>query len=94
MKAGGLCRVAVAGFLLAYLAALGLLLVGTLGLFGNERDPLAGVFLIPLGIPWIWLVDGVAEPLRPWLAAASPAVNLALLWFICGKLGSRRRKAA
>ena len=27
--------------------------IGFFGLFGSPRGPLAGVFLIPLGMPWI-----------------------------------------
>jgi hypothetical protein len=65
---------------LAYLAALVLFLIGILGLFGSEPGPLAGVFLVPLGIPWIWLIDFAPERLWPWLGAAAPGVNLAILW--------------
>jgi len=46
------CRTVPGVFLALYLIALALLLVGTLGLFGAERDPLSGVFLVPLGVPW------------------------------------------
>lgn len=63
-----------------YLAALFLFLVGTFGLFGSETGPLAGVFLVPLGLPWIRLVDLFPEPLWPWLGAASPLVNMLLLY--------------
>jgi drug/metabolite transporter superfamily protein YnfA len=60
--------------------ALILFLVGTFGLFGQARDPLAGVFLVPLGLPWVTLVDTFPEPLWPWLGAAAPLVNIALLY--------------
>ncbi|HMQ94375.1 MAG TPA: hypothetical protein PKA33_20335 [Amaricoccus sp.] len=79
------------GFGLLYLAALGLFLVGTFGLFGSERGPLAGVFLVPLGLPWTRLLDGVAQPLLPWLAALSPLVNLAILVAICRLATAKRR---
>ena len=66
-----------------YLVALALLLIGTFGLFGQERDPLSGVFLIPLGLPWVSLLDGVPEGLKPWLAALAPAINLFILMTLC-----------
>jgi len=67
------------GFLVLYLIAVLLFIVGTFGLFGQESGPLAGVFLVPLGLPWnlVWkLIPGVAGP---WLLVAAPLVNLALL---------------
>ena len=73
--------VRIAGVL--YLVALALLLIGTFGLFGQERDPLAGVFLIPLGLPWIFWLDWASDALRPWLAAAAPMLNLAILAALC-----------
>ena len=66
-----------------YLVALALLLIGTFGLFGQERDPLAGVFLIPLGLPWILWLDWASDSLRPWLAAAAPMLNLLILAALC-----------
>lgn len=60
-------------FGLVYLAALFLWAVGTFGWFGQERDPLAGVFLLPLGVPWVALVEGAFG------ALAAPFINLILL---------------
>ena len=40
-----------------YLAALFLFVVGSFGLFGSDSGPLAGVFLVPLGLPWNGFVD-------------------------------------
>lgn len=71
------------GFALLYLMALALLLVGTFGLFGQARVPLAGVFLILLGLPWILLLEGFPEGLRPWLAVLTPLLNLVILAGIC-----------
>ena len=48
-----------------YLTALALLLIGTFGLFGQERDPSAGVFLMPLGLPWVLWLDGFPEVALP-----------------------------
>lgn len=80
-----LCKLAVGIFLAAYILALFLFLVGTFGWFGETRDPLSGIFLIPLGLPWNLVIEGFPETLWPWLAAAAPAVNLLLFWLICGR---------
>jgi len=67
-------------FLALYVAAFFLFLVGTYGWFGSERDPLAGVFLVPLGLPWNLLGDrlGLTSPI---LAVLSPLLNAGiLLW--------------
>lgn len=63
--------------------ALAVLLIGTFGLFGQERDPLAGVFLIPLGLPWVLWLDGFPEVALPWLAVMAPLLNLAILTVLC-----------
>jgi hypothetical protein len=78
-----LCRAAIWGFAILYVAALALYFIGTFGLFGSESGPLAGIFLIPLGVPWHLLVELAPEPAWPWLAAAAPLVNLLILWLIC-----------
>lgn len=66
-------------FLVAYFCALAIFAIGALGLFGQGQDPLAGIYLIPLGIPWNRFIDIAPEPTWPWLAAAAPLVNLAIL---------------
>lgn len=67
-----------------YLVAFVLFLIGTFGLFGSAQGPLAGVFLIPLGLPWTLLIDRLfPEPLWPWVAAVAPAVNLVLIRLVC-----------
>lgn len=88
-----LCRLLVICFALLYLAALCLLAVGTFGLFGNERDPLAGVFLMPLGLPWNLLFDRLPDPLLPWLGAGAPLINFIVLWLICRMRRGRGRAA-
>ena len=85
------CKWVVLTFGIFYLAALALLLTGTFGLFGQERDPLSAVFLLPLGLPWNLLVDLAPEPAWPWLAAASPILNLAILMALCRGLRRRPR---
>ena len=69
--------------------------VGTWGWLGAERDPLSGIFLIPLGMPWT-LFMGSAGKFDPFggvspavLATLAPASNLAVLFSICSTL--RRR---
>ncbi len=86
-----ICRTILVAFSLAYLAALGLLLIGTFGLFGAARDPLAGVYVIILGLPWVRLANGAPASAGPALVALSPAINLAILWFFCSFIRSRRR---
>ena len=67
-----------------YLVAFLLYLVSTFGLFGSTQGPLAGVFLVPLGLPWNLLIDRLfPEPLWPWMAGLAPFVNLLLIWLIC-----------
>lgn len=72
-----------------YLFALALLLIGTFGLFGQEQDPLSGIFLIPLGLPWVIWLDGLPDAVLPWLAALAPLLNLAILMVICRLLNRR-----
>ncbi|SIO43765.1 hypothetical protein SAMN05444722_2147 [Rhodovulum sp. ES.010] len=86
-----LCRLVTGGFIVLYVAALALLAIGTFGVFGQPRDPLSGVFLIPLGLPWNRMIDVFPEPLWPWLAAAAPAVNAALLITLCRMLNGAAR---
>lgn len=83
-----ICTGLVIVLAVAYVLALLLFLIGTLGLFGQETDPLAGVFLMPLGLPWIFWVDALPEPLWPWAAAMAPMINIALLSALCRRLGT------
>jgi len=83
------CRLVVIGFSVLYVLAVGLFIVGTFGLFGSPSGPLAGVFLMPLGLPWNQMLDVFPEPLWPTLAVLAPAVNLVILALIC-RWGARR----
>jgi len=58
-----------------------LLLIGTLGWFGQEKDPLSAVFLLPMGLPWNIIADrlgiaGVAS------LVAAPAINAGILYWL------------
>ena len=87
---GGFCRTVLVIVGLLYLAALILFVIGTFGLFGSQQGPLAGVFLVPLGLPWVLMLDGVPEVARPWLAALAPLLNLILLLALCRLFSARR----
>ena len=86
------CRVALAALVALYALALLAFAVGTFGLFGADPDPLSGVFLIPLGLPWNRMIDAFPEPAWPWLTAAAPLLNILALWLIC-RATSRRYSA-
>ena len=84
---GNTCRIAVMAFGLAYVLALFVHMIGTHGWFGLAQDPLAGVFLALLGLPWN-LVD------RPdsWgsiFGVFAPLVNLCLIGLFGGMFRSR-----
>jgi hypothetical protein len=73
----------VIGFAALYALAFALFMIGSHGWFGSPQGPLAGVFLVPLGLPWILWIDGLPESLRPTAGVAAPALNLLLLWGLC-----------
>jgi len=86
-----LCTIVGLVFAAAYLFALVMLAIGTFGLFGQERDPLSAVFLIPLGLPWNLGLTAFPDALRPWLAIAAPAANLFVIQVACRYFPSLRR---
>lgn len=86
-----MCKWVTRVFAAVYLVALALLLIGTFGLFGQERDPLAGVFLMPLGLPWVLWLDRLPEPILPFAGALAPLINLTILRLVCRNLAARRR---
>ena len=77
------CRTTIIVFAVMYLLALVAFLTGTFGWLGQERDPLSGVFLPPLGLPWILAADLFSDSAKPWFAAIAPALNLLALVLIC-----------
>jgi hypothetical protein len=68
-------------FVALYALATLLLLIGTFGWFGQEKDPLSGVFLMPLGLPWNLLADRFSMP-GPATTLLAPAVNAGLLYWL------------
>jgi hypothetical protein len=80
-----LCRWLLTGFLLLYVAALVLFVIGHFGLFGSQPGPLSGIFLVPLGVPWIYLANVVpiTESGLIWVGLLSPLINLVLIYSIC-----------
>ena len=87
-----ICRVAIVIFGTAWVAAIALLLIGTFGWFGQEKDPLSGIFLMPLGLPWNLFLDGLPNTMKPWGATFAPGINLALLMLICGVLSRKHHQ--
>ena len=90
-----MCNAIKWSFAAAYALALFLLAVDTWGWLGAERDPLSGIFLIPLGMPWTLFIGSVGKfdqfggVSHAVLAMLAPAINLAILFSICSTL--RRR---
>ena len=70
-------------FAALYLLSLLLLAVGTFGWLGQDRDPLSGVFLLPLGLPWNYLLDAAgigSDQALPLILA--PLVNAGILYWL------------
>jgi hypothetical protein len=78
-----LCRMMVRSFALLYLAALAYAGISATGWFDFAPAPLAGVFLVVLGLPWTLAAAWFPDPLQPLVAATAPLVTLILLWTYC-----------
>jgi hypothetical protein len=85
----GACRILLCVFAGLYALALALFGIGTFGLFGSKSGPLAGVYLVPLGLPWNRMLHGFPDAALPWLAATSPLVNLCIVYAVCQLIGKR-----
>ncbi len=66
--------------MLAYVCAAAIFVTGTLGLFGQSKDPISGIFLLPLGLPWNLTSQFFAESLDQWIVIFAPLINLLILW--------------
>jgi hypothetical protein len=78
-----LCRMVVRAFGLLYLVALAFTGISATGWFDFAPAPLAGVFLVVIGLPWTLAAAWFPDPLQPLVAAAAPLVTLILLWSYC-----------
>jgi len=87
---GTICRILPWLFGLFWLGALALLTIGTFGLRGQQRDPLSGTFLLPLGLPWNLVLNVFPPEPRLWLAAFAPGLNLAIIAMLCRMQGRWR----
>jgi hypothetical protein len=47
--------------------------------------------LLLLGLPWNQLIDRMPESIRPFLAAAAPLLNLAILLALCDRFHASTR---
>jgi hypothetical protein len=79
----------VIGFAALYALAFALFLIGAFGWFGSPRGPLAGVFLVPLGLPCVLGLGGRPEFLRPAAGVVAPALNLLLPCGLCRRRAQR-----
>lgn len=71
-----------------YAAALFIWAVGTFGWFGQERDPLSAVYLMPLGLPWTIFAGALPDAVLPWAGALSPLINIAILRWMARRFAS------
>lgn len=69
-------------FTALYVLAIALLAIGTYGLFGQEQDPLSGVFLLPLGLPWNIIADRVLGLEGPEIMIVAPLINAAIIFWL------------
>lgn len=78
------CRIIFVGIVALYVIALAFLAIGTYGLFGQDQDPLSGIFLIPLGYPWNFIsMASIPESALIWVGTLAPLVNIAILFWLC-----------
>ncbi len=81
------CKIVGWLFAIAYMAALAALAISYWGLFGAEKDPLGGVFLIPLGLPWNLALAGAPSRFQLAIGLFAPLVNCLILLSGCRLLG-------
>ncbi|MDW4500555.1 hypothetical protein R5H30_21385 [Sulfitobacter sp. D35] len=81
-------RILIAAYLLSLLIGL----IGTFGWLGQERDPLSWVYVVMLGQPWVNWTYGLPDTLQPWISAATPLLNLLLLFALCRWARSEARQ--
>ena len=84
------CRLILALYLLLYLAALYIAVVGSFGLLGHEPEALASVFLVFIALPWsfdVLLLTFLPVPIviPQVLLALAPLLNAWLIHRVCSK---------
>lgn len=77
------CTFSLVAFCTLYLLAIVIWAIGTFGWFGADKDPVAGAFLIILGLPWARWVDRLPESLWPIGGILAPAINASIISVIC-----------
>ena len=85
-----LCRIFISAFAILYIVAVFVFLTGTYGWFGQPKDPLSAIFLLPLGLPWVWGLDNAPETAKPWLGMLAPLLNLGILVMLCRRANRRK----
>ena len=88
-----ICRIVLLGFGTLYVFALAMFAIGAFGLFGQPTDPLSGIYLVPLGLPWTLMLDLLPGPAQLWGLLAAPAINLAFFTVICRRAAARKTAA-
>ena len=78
-----ICKAVFSIFLVLYIIAFMLWLMGTYGWFGTAKDPLSGVFLVILGQPWTRWVNLLPAAWWPVAAALMPGINAAIIYLVC-----------
>jgi hypothetical protein len=73
----------VRAFGLLYLLALAFTGISATGWFDFAPAPLAGVFLVVIGLPWTLAAAWFPDQLQPLVAAVAPLLTLVLLWGYC-----------
>lgn len=79
-------------FAILWPAALAVWAIGTWGLFGQQIDPLAGLFLIPLGLPWTMLGGSLPPAALPVLGVVAPGLNLLILIWLARRFSTDGRR--
>ncbi len=69
-------------FLIAFAAALGFFASNMLGMFGQTPDALAGLYLLPFGLPWNMIGMELPDPYPLFIGLGGPIINLAILWLL------------
>lgn len=67
------------GFLALFLIALGIFFSNMMGWFGQTPDALAGIYLLPFGLPWNLIGINLPDPFPLIVGLGAPLINLAIL---------------